>query len=131
MYVLDTNTVIHYFKGKGKVATHLLGKAPADIAIPSIVLYELEVGTLKSDNPAKRQQQLQTLLTVIKVLPFTDKEAKVAAQLRVTLEAQGLPIGPMDNLIAGTALSHGAILVSQNVSEFSRVAGLTVENWFD
>jgi len=131
MYVLDTNTVIHYFKGKGNVAINLLGKAPADISIPSIVLYELEVGTLKSDNPAKRQQQLQTLLTVIKVLPFTDKEAKVAAQLRVTLEAQGLPIGPMDNLIAGTALSRGAILVSQNVSEFSRVAGITVENWFE
>lgn len=131
MYVLDTNTVIHYFKGKGKVAINLLSKAPADIAIPSIVLYELEVGTLKSDNPAKRQQQLQSLLTAISVLPFTDKEAKVAAQLRVTLEAQGLAIGPMDNLIAGTALSHGAILVSQNVSEFSRVAGLSVENWFD
>ncbi len=131
MYVLDTNTIIHYFKGKGKVATNLLSKAPADIAIPSIVLYELEVGTLKSVNTDKRQQQLQSLLTVITVLAFTVKEAKVAAQLRVTLEAQGLPIGPMDNLIAGTALSHGATLVSQNVSEFSRVAGLTVENWFD
>jgi tRNA(fMet)-specific endonuclease VapC len=47
------------------------------------------------------------------------------------LEARGLPIGPLDVLIAGTALAHGATLVTRNLREFSRVEGLKLENWYD
>jgi len=32
-------------------------------------------------------------------------------------------------LIAGQALARGLILVTNNVVEFSRVEGLTVEDW--
>ncbi len=131
MFVLDTNTVIHYFKGAGKVAENLLNKAPSDIALPSIVLYELEVGILKSNQTKKRQSQLNSLVSAITVLSFTEKEALASAKLRVDLEAQGLGIGPLDTLIAGTALSYGGILVSRNAREFERVAGLRVENWYD
>ena len=36
MYVLDTNTLIYFFKGKGRIADHLFLMPPKDIAIPSI-----------------------------------------------------------------------------------------------
>lgn len=39
------------------------------------------------------------------------------------------PIGPLDTLIAAHALSLEAVLVTCNVREFRRVAGLRVENW--
>ena len=55
MYVLDTNTLIYFFKGSGGVSTHLLTKNPTDIAIPSIVLFELEVGIAKSVSPQKTE----------------------------------------------------------------------------
>ncbi len=45
------------------------------------------------------------------------------------LERAGRPIGPYDLLIAGQALSHGLILVTNNVTEFQRVAGLKLESW--
>ena len=46
--------------------------------------------------------------------------------------SRGLEIlGPLDTLIAGTALHHGATLITRNVREFGRVAGLEVENWYD
>ena len=32
-------------------------------------------------------------------------------------------------MIAGHALATGAVLVTNNARHFSRVAGLTVENW--
>ena len=44
MFVLDTNTVLHYFKGKGRVTERLLAKPPAEIALPAIALYEVWVG---------------------------------------------------------------------------------------
>lgn len=130
-YALDTNTLIYFFKGMGKVEQKLLAKMPADILIPAVVLYELETGIAKSSAPAKRRDQLNELLKVIQIIPFDAKAAHIAADLRADLEQQGRMIGPLDNLIAGSAKAAGAILVTRNVSEFSRIAGLAVENWFD
>ncbi|MBW4444179.1 MAG: PIN domain-containing protein [Plectolyngbya sp. WJT66-NPBG17] len=55
MYVLDTNTLIYYFKGQGQVAQTLGNISPQEIAISTIVFYELQVGIIKSTSPAKRQ----------------------------------------------------------------------------
>jgi predicted nucleic acid-binding protein len=52
-----------------------------------------------------------------------------AAGIRVELEKRGLTIGPLDMLIAGTAVSRGAALVTNNAAEFSRVPGLRVLDW--
>ncbi|MDZ7754182.1 MAG: type II toxin-antitoxin system VapC family toxin [Gammaproteobacteria bacterium] len=130
MWVLDTNTLIYFFKGEGMVAESLLRKAPADIGIPAIVLYELEVGIAKSSSPEKRTNQLAELTSVVQVLPFHQQEAKAAADIRATLEKQGTSIGPYDTLIAGTALAHGAILVSRNTREFARIDTLRLEDWY-
>ena len=42
MYVLDTNTLIYFFRGEGNVTQNFLSKSPKDIGIPTIVLFELE-----------------------------------------------------------------------------------------
>jgi tRNA(fMet)-specific endonuclease VapC len=97
--------------------------------MPSIVLYELEVGIVKS-GAVKRRNQLDSLLKSICFLPFTQIEAKTTAQIRAYLEQQGTPIGPMDTLIAGSALANQGILVTRNVDEFKRVPELEVVNWY-
>lgn len=131
MWALDTNTVIHYFKGVGHVAEHLLATPPSRVAVPSVVVYEIEVGILKSGEANKRRRQFAELLEVVKVLPFAQEEAQSAARIRVELERKGTSISPLDLLIAGTALAHGATLVTRNTGEFSRVPGLALENWYD
>ena len=55
MYALDTNTVIYFFKGMGNVAEHLFSLPSSEIVLPSVVLYELEVGIAKSNSLAKRR----------------------------------------------------------------------------
>ncbi|MCI5189590.1 MAG: type II toxin-antitoxin system VapC family toxin [Candidatus Electrothrix sp. AS4_5] len=130
MYLLDTNTLIYFFKDIGNVAETLLSKSPKDISIPSIVLYELEVGIAKSNNPKKRKKQLEALTSRITVQSFTPREAEAAAIIRANLEKLGTPIGPYDTLIAGMALSINATLVTNNTREFQRVAGLSLEDWF-
>jgi tRNA(fMet)-specific endonuclease VapC len=130
MYALDTNTLIYFFKRQGHVAERMLSEAPSDIAIPCIVIYELEAGLAKSLQPKVRQKQLDTLLQYTQILPFTRFEATHAARIRAKLEANGNSISPLDALIAGTAMAHGATLVSRNHEEFSRVPGLSLESWY-
>ena len=130
MYTLDTNTLIYFFKGMGNVSKHFFEKSPQEIIIPAIVLYELEVGIAKSTQPEKRIEQLQALISRVDIIPFGSKEAGLAAKIRSDLERRGLPIGPYDLLIAGTALSANSILVTHNTKEFQRISGLEVEDWF-
>ncbi len=131
MFVLDTNVVIHYFKGQGRVAERLLSTPPNEVVLPSIVVFELLVGMLKSKAPIRPREQVGLFLETVKALPFDRAEAAAAAQVRADLEAQGLAIGPLDVLIAGTALAHRTTLVTRNTREFGRVDGLTVENWYE
>ena len=131
MFVLDTNVVIDYFKGRSKVAERLLAVPPRDIALPAIVAYDVWVGVLGSQNAKRRQSQYEQFLSVIEVIPFDSAISRRAAELRHTLARRGESIGPLDTLIAGTALACGAALVTRNVKEFGRVAGLDVVNWHD
>ncbi len=130
MYILDTNTLIYFFKGAGNVADMLLSKSPNDIFIPSIVLFELKLGIAKSINPVKRKKQLNLLVSHVNIADFGTREAESAAMIRADLEKKGLPIGPYDTLIAGTALAANAILVTHNVREFERVSALRLEDWY-
>jgi tRNA(fMet)-specific endonuclease VapC len=57
MYTLDTNTLIYFFKGIGNVSTRLLQTPSGSIGVPTIVLFELGVGIIKSSSPKKRRLQ--------------------------------------------------------------------------
>lgn len=130
MYALDTNTLIYFFKGMGNVGHRLLSEPPRKIGIPAIVLYELELGIAKSSSKKKRAKQLREIVSLVSVLPFGKKEARASALIRARLETEGLPIGPYDILIAGTALANNATLITHNTREFARVKNLVLEDWF-
>jgi len=130
MYVLDTNTLIYFFKNQGRVSARFLIEKPTEIAIPAIVIFELQTGIAKSTSPQKRTRQLKSLMEAVSILPFSIEAAQVAASIRAQLEKKGKPIGPYDVLIAGTALAHQATLVTHNLVEFNRVKGLKTEDWF-
>ena len=130
MYILDTNTLIYFFKGMGKVADQLLSMPPKDIGIPTVVLYELETGIAKSVSHKKRSRQLADICALINILPFDRAAATEAASIRAKLEKLGTPIGPYDLLIAGVVRSLDGILVTRNKDEFRRVSRLKLENWY-
>lgn len=131
MYLLDTNTLIYFFKQQGQVAAHLKNIAVSQVAIPSMVLFELEYGVLRSSRLEIQRKGIDAAMSVYGVLSLDDKAARSAAWLKYTLEAVGTPIGHFDQLIAGIDLVHDMILVTRNTREFERVPGLRVENWYD
>ena len=131
MFVLDTNTVIDYFRGKGKVADRLLAVNPREIGLPAVAAYEVWVGVLGSQNAKRRERQYEEFLSSIEVIAFDAATSRRAAELRHALERRGEGIGPLDTLIAGTALARGATLVTRNTKEFGRIPGLKIVNWHD
>jgi tRNA(fMet)-specific endonuclease VapC len=129
-YLLDTNTCIRYFRDPAsRVRRELATRSPADIRLCSVVLAELYRGALRSTNPAATRAAVDAFVAQFISLPFDDPAADVQAQVRVGLERLGTPIGPYDLMIAAIALVHGCTLVTHNTKEFSRVPGLTLEDW--
>ena len=129
-YLLDTNTLIYYFKGLGNVKERLLACQPSEIVLSSVVYYELQVGILKSTSPQKRIAQLAILKNQVSWVDFDEKSAQATAQIRVDLERIGKPIGSYDVQIAGMAIANDLVLVTHNTGEFGRVSGLKLEDWF-
>lgn len=129
-YLLDTNTLIYYFKGLGNVKERLLVCQPSEIVLSSVVYYELQVGILKSTSPQKRIAQLAILKNQVSWVDFDEKSAQATAQIRVDLERIGKPIGSYDVQIAGMAIANDLVLVTHNTGEFGRVNDLKLEDWF-
>lgn len=133
MWMLDTNTISYYFRGVPSVCSRLLQASPADLAVSTVVVYELKSGLLRLPDGQARRARLEALeafLSSIASVAFDDAAADEAARIASLLAARGTPIGPHDVMIAATARARGATLVTHNVSEFARVPDLSVEDWF-
>jgi len=132
-YLLDTNACIALINGSPASVRHHFQKATAggaQICIPAVVTFELWYGVAKSARPALNAQRLQTFLSgPVFVLPFDDEDSRISGSIRASLEISGKPIGAYDLLIAGQALARQLTLVTANVSEFSRVKGLSWQDW--
>ena len=130
MYVLDTNTLIYYFKRRGRVVERFAQIDPGDAVLSTLVLYELQVGIEKAGFLERQVAELEGLLSDTRLVVFDRAAAEAAASIRAYLEARGTPIGAIDTLIAGVALSLDATLVTHNTREFSRVPNLNIVDWF-
>lgn len=130
MYLLDSDICINLLRGKLPHTFKLMRNSdPRIFGIPTVVEGELRTGALKSGNPQKNKQLIENFLAPYKSVPF-DQAASVAySEIRAALERHGDSIGPNDLLIAATAVSRGATLVTGNLREFGRVEGLDAENW--
>ena len=129
-YMLDTNICIYAIKHKPeKVFRKLRQTDPSEVCVSSVTYAELIHGVEKSAAVEKNRLALTLLLSNIKILDFDVNAANAYGKIRADLERKGTPIGPLDMMIAGHALSMGYTLVTNNLKEFSRVENLTTENW--
>ncbi|WP_123105572.1 type II toxin-antitoxin system VapC family toxin [Acidithiobacillus sulfuriphilus] len=127
-YLLDTNAVIALLNGKEPaLGRRVREHRPGDICISVIVTHELYYGAYKSQRMEHNVALVDSLL--FEILEFDAEDARQAGEIRAELAKQGAPIGPYDLLIAGQAKARNLVLVTRNMGEFRRVAGLHVENW--
>lgn len=129
-YLLDTNVLSDFVRDRPGVRRHLRAAAINDVAVSVITEFEAEFGLRRATAlPPAIERAMRDLLAAVAVLPFEREDARAAATLRAALATQGTPIGPYDLLLAATAVRHSLAIVTHNKSEFSRIAGLKVEDW--
>ncbi len=127
MYLLDTSAVIAALKGHDTLLSRMKSMAPQDVAISSIVAHELYYVAYRSSRVEKNLSRVDSLR--FRIVEFDRDDARCAGEIRARLAGLGAPIGPYDVLIAGQALSRSLVLVTRNGREFSRIAGLKIEDW--
>jgi tRNA(fMet)-specific endonuclease VapC len=131
IYLLDSNVWISLIRRTSPALdAHFRAVAgSADIRTCSVVNAELWYGCVRSAKPAENRAALESLLAPFPILPFEDSAARHFATIRKQLESIGQVIGPYDLQIAAIAIANGCTLVTHNTQEFSRVAGLALEDW--
>ena len=128
-FLLDTNICIYALKQNEAVLGRLLSERPIDVGLSVITEAELRTRAAKSLSSTKTIRLLENFLRPLTVVDFTSDDARAYATVRSRLEKSGMPIGPLDTLIAAQALARKLTLVSNNTREFNRIAGLRLENW--
>ena len=84
---------------------------------------------MKSQHSLLARDKLDRLSGIIPVMLLPIECGIHYGRVRSELERAGTPIGNNDIWIAAHALSLGVTLITNNVGEFERVAGLGIENW--
>lgn len=128
-FVLDTNVWIALLKSNPEVVAGVRRVGIESLYLCAPVWSELWFGACNSQRVTENQGRIRELASHVPSLPFDDRAAEHCGEIRALLARQGRPIGPYDLQIAAIARSAGLRLVTRNISEFSRVPGLTIENW--
>ena len=131
LYFLDSNICITFLR-EGKKADLIRRKillyTRKNVQIPSVVSGELMHGAFKSNN-AENMDKVKRFLSKFVIVPFDYEASEIYGQIRTDLERRGKLISFPDMLIAATALSHNATLVTNNTQEFFRIDTLKLSDW--
>jgi tRNA(fMet)-specific endonuclease VapC len=126
-YLIDTNIAIHARDGTDAVLDKL-AEHDGEVLLSALSLAELQRGLYRDPAlTAIRQVRLEVLLRGIPVLPFDASAAQAYGQI---IAQCGWARGrDYDRMIAAHAISSGSVLVTDNVTDFRDIPGLSMENW--
>lgn len=128
-YLLDANAISAIVaEPRGPVARRLAEVGEVNVFTSVIVRAEILFG-LKKRASAELTRKVGNVLSRLYIASFDPPADSHYADIRLDLKLRGEPIGANDLWIAAHAMALDAVLVSDNEREFSRVAGLKLENW--
>jgi tRNA(fMet)-specific endonuclease VapC len=129
-YLPDTDTCIFCQRERPVAVRKKLEEVGFDrVWLSAVTAYELRYGVKRHPNPIKARANVRAFLMPFTIPPWTDACATEAAKVRRQLEKAGEVTGAYDIQIAAHARTLGLTVVTYNVAEFTRVSGLTAQNW--
>ena len=129
-FMLDTDTCSCIIKRwRPPVLMRLQAVPIGDVCASVITKAELLYGVRLSPRRQQDGVAVDAFLRHLAVLDLPDGAAAHYADIRAELKLRGQLLGADDLLIAAHARSLGLVLVTNNLREFGRISGLTLENW--
>lgn len=127
--MLDTNLCIRVLRDRPAALRPRFNAEAETLCISTITLTELLHGAARSVRPVENRREVERMAARLAVLDFDKGAAGHAGEIYAELGLLGELIGPYDILIAGHARSQGLVVITGNLREFRRVAGLRSEDW--
>ena len=130
--LLDTDILSYYLRGVPAVVERAREYLSFFGALEfSIVSYYEVLRGLEHIGASQKILDFEDLVAHSVVWTLDKPSVRMAALICADLYRQGTPIDDVDVLIAGTALTHGLVVITHNVRHFSRIRGLEIEDWMD
>lgn len=133
MYLLDTDTLVFYLRGRKDVRQKLLSIPLPQLYTSSVCIGELYSklyrGAAKAQDRAARKAEVDALRELLPAVPLGNAETERFGELKALLERRGERLADADLMIAATALERNLTVVTGNLRHFGRAGGLRVESW--
>jgi tRNA(fMet)-specific endonuclease VapC len=126
-YLIDSDILIYFLKGKQEVVERLSQIPIDDLYISRINYTELIYGAYNSSKINQNLKVIEPFLDSFKVLEFTKTSSLVFAKEKARLKKNGNIIADMDLMIASIAIENDCTLISNNIKHFDRVRNLELE----
>lgn len=127
-WMLDTSAVSDLLRTQGRMLQRASEHPMASLCMSVITEAELRYGLAKRPEALRLHEAVRQLLLRVQPLLWDSSVAAVYGPLRARLQAQGLPLSPLDQQIAAHALAVGAVLVTRDQA-FAQVPDLQLEDW--
>ena len=134
IYMLDTNILIYLIKNRPPGVAQRVDALPDEdtLCMSFITWAELLKGAERSTRKSEVLRRMEALARQVPVrYPSGPAICHHYAEQATKLKDAGTPIGANDLWIACHALAEQAVLVTHNGREFSRVSGLSIEDWVE
>ena len=129
-YLLDTDIVVFFLRNKKGIGKRLSKIDPKDIYVSEVTIAELEYGNRCSGHYDENRELMDRFLSMVSIVPFSVSIRKYAAE-RYRLRCNGTPVADFDLLIGCAAIEKGLVMITNNIAHFSRIEGITIENWVE
>jgi tRNA(fMet)-specific endonuclease VapC len=135
LWILDTDHVSLFQTGHPLITQRIQSIDPNSIAVTIVTVEEQMYGRLNRIRRAKSAEELRIAyfnlnrtLTYFQTINVLDFDAK-SADCYQEIISQKIRVGTQDLKIAAIVLSRGAVIVTRNYRDFSKVPRLQIEDW--
>ena len=126
-YLIDSDILIYFLKGKQEVVERLSQIPLDDLYISRINYTELIYGAYNSAKIEQNLKLIEPFLENFTVLEFTKTSSLIFAKEKAKLKKSGKIIADMDLMIASIAIENDCTLISNNIKHFDRIQNLKLE----
>ena len=128
--LVDSSVLIEVERGRVALEALLERAGDRTVAIAAITGAELLHGIHRlraSKRKARAEAVVETMLSVLPVVPFDLVCARTHARVGADLSRRGITVGTHDLMIAATAIARGFSVVTFDLRSFPKISELDLE----